>query len=165
MIKMITQKLLKELFHYNLDTGIFTRKVSRGGNIKGSVAGCVRSDGYVLIGINYENYYAHILAWLYVKGKFPEGEIDHKDTIHHHNWISNLRDVTHAGNMQNQIKARSDNKSTGELGITFRKERNKFCVRFIVDGKPKYFGDFSTLKIAKGVRDRAKRKHHSTCTL
>lgn len=47
---------------------------------------------------------AHRLAWLYVHGEWPQREIDHKDNVRHHNWIGNLRDVSHSVNMQNQVK-------------------------------------------------------------
>jgi hypothetical protein len=167
-MKTLTQKQLKEVLHYNPDTGIFVWLSSRNNNNvpKGSIAGTLRStDGYIDISIKRKRYRAHILAWLYMKGVWPENDIDHKDTIRHHNWIDNLRDVTRSENLQNQIKARSDNKSTGVLNVYYDKERDKYIVKLQVDGKPKWLGRFSTLKIAEGVALRAKRKYHSTCTI
>ncbi|MFX4377260.1 HNH endonuclease, partial [Acinetobacter baumannii] len=41
------------------------------------------------------------MAWLYVHGVHPTGQIDHIDGDPLNNRISNLRDVSHAVNQQN----------------------------------------------------------------
>jgi len=47
---MITQQELKELLHYNPETGIFTWKVSTARRVSsGDVAGTKRKDGYIQI--------------------------------------------------------------------------------------------------------------------
>jgi mRNA-degrading endonuclease RelE of RelBE toxin-antitoxin system len=163
MIEKITQKRLKEVLHYNPDTGIFVWQIALSKNINvGGIAGTI-SHSYIRIQIDKKLYRAHRLAWLYVKGVWPKVDIDHKDTIKHHNWINNLREATKSENGQNRIKSNSNSK-TGVLGITQIKS-GKYRVQMHINGKQEFLGDFSTLKIAKGVRDRAKRKHHSTCTL
>jgi len=88
----LTQDYLKECLTYDPETGIFTWnrrsishfKNSHGCNIWNSrwsnkEAGCLSGDGYLLIGIDYETYKAHRLAFLYMDGYIPENYVDHKD--------------------------------------------------------------------------------------
>ncbi len=63
---MITQAELKEILHYDPDTGEFTWLVSPAKNVKsGDRAGCLADNGYRHIGINGNTYKEHRLAWLY----------------------------------------------------------------------------------------------------
>src|ERR1700730_16891152 len=43
----------------------------------GGTAGGSRPDGYLRIGIGYQRYLAHRLAWLYMTGAWPKKAIDH----------------------------------------------------------------------------------------
>ena len=80
---MITQSELKNILHYNQDTGVFTW-------IKNSiVAGTVEKKGYIAIKINRKSYKAHRLAWLYIYGNFPKEQIDHLNGIKNDNCINN----------------------------------------------------------------------------
>ena len=96
----LTLYLLKKLLHYNPRTGIFTWKISsKYSCVKiGDIAGCKNKDGYIIIGIDGKNYQAHRLAWFYTYGVWPKDQLDHEDHIRHHNWIDNLREVTHLKN-------------------------------------------------------------------
>jgi hypothetical protein len=81
---MITQSELKELLHYDKDTGVFTWLVAKGGRVKpGQVAGAITTSkagkSYILIQISGKKYMAHRVACLYVYGTFPENEMDHID--------------------------------------------------------------------------------------
>ena len=49
---MITQDRLKELFDYNQETGIFTRRTKAGRNRSGEVAGSLSRNGYLTITSN-----------------------------------------------------------------------------------------------------------------
>jgi len=105
---MLTQAILKKYLHYNSETGIFTHLISTNQVKVGCVAGNIRESGYVYIKVKGKGYMAHCLAWFYVHGVWPEFEIDHEDTIKHHNWLSNLRPATHSQNMHN-TRLRKDN--------------------------------------------------------
>jgi hypothetical protein len=114
--KKLTQKRLKELLHYNPETGIFTRKVTTAPNaIKGSRAGTQMTLGYREIHLDNKRYYEHRLAWLYVHGYLPENEIDHINRIKDDTRICNLREISHSCNMKN-INPKSSCK-TGIPGV------------------------------------------------
>ena len=75
---MLTQAKLKEVLHYDPETGDFTWQVSTANCIKvGALAGSKDSYGYHKIAIKGKTYKAHRLAWLYTHGEFPEDAIDH----------------------------------------------------------------------------------------
>ena len=138
---MITQQELKEKLDYNQETGIFTRKISNNIKIKvGDIAGILHNSGYINIQINCKKYYAHRLAWLYVYGSLPKGQIDHINGIKTDNRIENLRDVTHSHNQQNTYKHRN-----GKLiGASYHKQHKKWLSFITINGRMKTIGYFNT---------------------
>lgn len=99
---MITQDYLKSLITYNPDTGLFTHTKSRGGYVAGAIAGGKTKLGYWRISIDSKLYLAHRLAFLYMTGELPQGNVDHKDGDPANNVWSNLRLCTQAQNVHNQ---------------------------------------------------------------
>ena len=77
----LTQSRLKELLHYNPETGIFTWLVSKKGVKIGNIAGSVNSIGYRYISVDRILYKASRLAWLFIEGYFPENDVDHINRI------------------------------------------------------------------------------------
>lgn len=100
---MISRARLKELLHYDPETGIFTNLVQRNYNAPvGKRAGKVVSHGrYRMIALDGLDFYEHHLAWFYVYGEWPKNAIDHWDGNGTYNAISNLRDATQSENMCN----------------------------------------------------------------
>lgn len=142
---VISAKELKELLHYDSDTGIFTWKVSNGNRINiGDVSGSIsKIDGYIRIKINGKMYLAHRLAWLYEYGYFPENDLDHKDRIKHHNWIKNLRETSDVCNQRNTGNPK--NNTSGVKGICWAEQNNKWKAQIVIDRKTKglgYYSDF-----------------------
>lgn len=151
---MITQKELRQILSYDANTGIFISKINRGKRIKiNDVLGTVRSDGYISIVINSKHYKAQNLAWLYVYGKLPKNELDHKNKNKADNKIANLRDIEHKENCRNRSK-RSDNKS-GVTGVYFNEKRNKWLCGIRVDGKYYHLGCFKDFDDAVDARKKA----------
>lgn len=103
--KQLTVVQLKELLHYNPETGVFTwaRSVGQRARI-GRVAGSKVPSGYIKISVSKRVYSAHRLAWLYMTGSWPENEIDHVDNNPSNNAFSNLRAATKSQNAQNRGK-------------------------------------------------------------
>lgn len=161
----VTAAFVRELFHYDPETGVFTRLVTRQGlgARAGDVAGTLKPSGYLTIWICGANHMAHRLAWLYVHGKWPAHEIDHIDGNRANNAIANLRDVTRSVNHENLRSARSDS-AHGFLGVSpFRKKWWK--ARITVNGKFQHLGTFRTPEEAHAAYLEAKRRLHVGCTI
>jgi hypothetical protein len=157
--KPLTQKRLKELLYYNLNTGIFhwitpTNIHILIGQEAGSIEGTSRGREYLVIGIDHKLYKAHNLAWLYVYGYLPE-RLDHRDRNGLHNWINNLRECTNSQNAMNQ-GIRSDN-TTGVKGIQWNERLRKYRARIGINRERIHVGYFKSLKDAeKAVFAKAK---------
>lgn len=160
---MLTHSRLQEVFDYNPDTGVFTRKAKQTGVRKGAVSGSLHAYGYLVTSIDRKSYTCHRLAWLYMTGAWPQGQIDHVNGDRKDNRFVNLRDVTKTQNAQNQRKAQRSNKSTGVLGTW--KNGNGFAARISHNNTKLYLGTFKTLAEAKTAYIEAKRKLHVSCTI
>lgn len=160
----LTQDFLKQILDYDPETGIFVWKRANKVRKVGDVAGGKMPGGYARVKIGQRHYLAHRLAWLWVYGKWPEHDIDHIDHNPSNNRIQNLRDVSRRANAQNQIHAQSDG-SSGFLGVSYRKDRNKYKASIVVDGKQKCLGHFKVAQDAYAAYVAAKRVMHRTCTL
>ena len=157
-----THERLKELLHYDPATGVLTWRVRSRNTRVGDIAGRLLNGGYRSIGIDRRAYQAHRLAWLWMTGEWPKGDIDHIDGDPLNNRFENLRDVSHGINQQNQNRAHSNNK-TGFLGVSPR--GRKFRAVINVDGKHMHIGLFNTPELAYAAYLAAKRIHHEGNTL
>jgi len=142
-VSRITQAELKAILNYNPNTGIFTWVESNNRKIvAGSVAGskCI-INGYIKLKLNGFNYPAHRLAWLYVYGCFPAGEIDHINHIRDDNRIINLRDVSLAINAKNLSMYKCN--VTQVTGVTWHKTNKRWQAQIGVDDKGVHLGSFT----------------------
>ena len=156
---MITQSELKELLHYDPETGIFHWLKSTTRSVKaGYVAGGKNHKGYVRIGVNKKRYLAHRLAWLYVYGYFPKYDVDHINTIPFDNRISNLREATTPQNQHN-VKMSKANKS-GVKGVCFDRSRKKWMAQLQVNTKKIRLGRFDNIDDAEKAVKEAREKYH-----
>lgn len=147
----LTQKDLKGLLEYNTKSGNFFWKVDRNQHIlKGMLAGQENKEGYVRINIKGRKTYAHRLAWLYVYGEWPDGEIDHINEKPNDNRIENLRVVSRKTNVLRH-KKRSHKTNDLPIGITWHGQSKKYWVRL----KGKSLGLYTNLEQAKRVRKEA----------
>jgi hypothetical protein len=86
----LTSEQLRGLFHYDPDTGIFTRLKDAIKAVPGAKAGYLNKDGYLQIKINYESHMCQRLAWLYMTNEWPEKMITHANHDRSDNRFSNL---------------------------------------------------------------------------
>ena len=159
----LTQAKLCALLHYDPETGRFTWKAKTSiRSVIGAEAGALQKRGYRSIGLCGHRYFAHRLAWLYVHGEWPKGEIDHINGLHADNRIANLRDVPPQLNKQNIRKCNRDNKS-GFLGVSANGKR--WAAQLDRNGRKVYIGTFDTPEEAHRAYVAAKRRLHPGSTL
>lgn len=153
---MVTQERLKELFRYDPETGILTRRITRNYNAKaGDIVGCADKKGYLLAGVDGKTSKVHRIIWMLTYGYWPN-IIDHIDGDKTNNAISNLRDVTNALNLKNS-KRQTNNKS-GLSGVFWNERKNKWLA-YIGSKKTRiYLGTYSTIFEAAAVRISAQNK-------
>ena len=161
--RSLTSEKLIELVDYDPITGLFYRRVriSKTGSA-GDIIGSTNSNGRVEVSVAGRIYLAHRIAWLYMKGKWPDNVIDHIDGNPLNNAFSNLRDVTHEGNAQNLRRPGSANKS-GYLGV--RKKRSRWVASIQVSGVAMHIGTYDTPEAAHAAYLDHKRRLHTTCTI
>lgn len=156
--KPITPDELHDLLAYDEEAGCFTWKKRRGFKAnEGSQAGVFSKNGYVCIKVNYRSYKAHRLAWLYVHGRWPVGDIDHIDGDRSNNRIKNLREVSRRLNSQNR-SFKSSNSISGYVGVT--PERGRWVARIKKDWKLIRIGLFDTPEQAAEAYKKAKAVYH-----
>lgn len=144
------QDELKEWLHYDPVSGEFTwRKCKARWVTPGAVAGSIRADGYVEIGLFGQSYLAHRLAFLYMEGEVPE-LVDHIDQNRTNNTYSNLRA---ADRRLNAYNSKLDKRNTsGIRGVSWDKSKQKWVARFKQDGKYLCLGYFSSIEEAAEMR-------------
>lgn len=145
----LTAERLRELMHYDPVSGIFTWRPGSPLSARSSKrrVGKVTKKGYVQIGIDYERYLAHRLAWLYMTGEWPLDLIDHRNLQQSDNRWANLRPADYSGNATNRTRRR-DNKS-GCKGVSWHKQTNKWTVNITHKGTLYYLGLFTDIQDAR----------------
>lgn len=156
---MISQDELKRQLNYNQVTGIFTWAVNKNRVRIGQISAQVpNSWGYLDISIYGHKYRAHRLAWLYVYGSMPEGEIDHINRIKTDNRIENLRLAANIENARNK-SIPSTNKS-GAKGVSWKSANRKWCAQIRVNGRPKHLGLFESIEEASKAYEQVAQAIH-----
>ena len=105
--------------------------------------------------VNNNKWYAHRLAWLYVHGEWPNGQIDHIDGNKANNAIANLRIATPA---QNSARRRTTRKFAPSRGVM--PHGVGFVARIHHAGKRHYLGYFSTAEAAKAAYEAKAKEIH-----
>lgn len=158
----VTADRLRQLLAYEQETGIFRCVRARAQLRAGDIAGSRNVNGYWYIGVDRRYYTAHRLAWLFMTGDWPPGDIDHIDGNPLNNRWANLRQVTEHANLQNQRRAHRNSRS-GLLGVSPFGKRWQSRIR--VAGRDRHIGTFDTAEQAHLAYLNAKRVHHPGCTI
>lgn len=115
--KPITSEQLRKVLRYEKRTGKWWWLVATRKNKAGDQAGTLNpATGYVQIGLGGRIYNLHVLAWVYVTGRWPEQEIDHRDLDRANTKWRNLRPATRQQNCVNSPKRRSN--TSGYKGVS-----------------------------------------------
>ena len=160
---------VRELLHYDPETGIFTRRIRLAQRHKvGDRADFLVTGGhcagYRRVSFDSERYLAHRVAWLYVHGHWPVYDIDHINGNKDDNRIENLRDVEDVVNKQNLRKARANNRS-GYLGVTTHIPGRQWRASVHLNGKRHHIGLYDSPEKAHQAYLIAKRRIHEGCTI
>lgn len=140
----------QELLRYCPETGAFFFRKNIGNVKAGQQAGCTRSDGYVLIGVDGVTHYGHRLAWLFTHGAYPpdDKEIDHVDGNPSNNKASNLRLASRQDNARNGRKKRNRKASSKYKGVCHAGRRcnlrKPWTASIKINGKRIRIGEFQT---------------------
>lgn len=146
-MKHIEQDLVRQLLHYDPETGLFTWKKrtaskitpnKRGVNVfnkryANTIAGNSftpdrSKTSYINIKIFNKTYKAHRLAFIYMEGRAP-AEVDHLDHDGNNNKWSNLRASNNRDNSKNLPKQKSN--KTGVIGVNWHKSAKKWQARAV----------------------------------
>lgn len=146
---------LRENMAYEPHTGMFLWKKRGFGRTLGKVLGTKVWPGYIVIKVQQRPYYAHRLAWLYVRGKWPNGSLDHIDGNKANNAIANLRIATSAQNAARRTTRRTVAPARGVMP-----HGAGFVARIHHAGKRHYLGYFATLKEASAAYEAAAKRIH-----
>lgn len=144
----LTVERLRELLHYDPHTGVFTwrAKTSRASRVRiGMVAGSVLPSGGRIIEIEEKAHQAHRIAWLYMNGVWPAGDLDHRDCNKDNNAIGNLRLADDTHNAAN--KRLSKRSGTGFKGVSAIRY-GRFTARIMKHGVAYALGSFATAEEA-----------------
>jgi len=158
---MITQKRLKELLNYDPETGIFNWLLNGKGRPFGKRAGTIVDQErrrHRIIMIDGNRHGSGRLAWLYMTGKWPENEIDHRDRDALNDSKSNLREATRQQNLQNRRKPKDC--SSKYKGVYWEDSRKKWKAGIRINKVLKFLGRFDKeLDAHEAFARVAKEKH------
>jgi hypothetical protein len=154
---MLTAERLRELLHYDPETGLLTWRVSRGSSRAGDVAEGLDGRGYRRVRVDRSLYYAHRIAWLWMTGEWPADHIDHINGIPGDDRWANLRLATNAQNTANGGR-RVTNKS-GFKGVWWHKPTSKWRAAIMASGRSKHLGLFDCPAAAHAAYAEAAKKY------
>lgn len=154
MKTQLTSSRLHKVVSYDPDTGIFRRLTKWGSQNIGDIPGTQSPQGYWYIGVDGQAHPAHRLAWLYVHGNWPDGDIDHINRNRLDNQLVNLRVTTRSTNLHNSpSRGESGIKGVSMISPSRRKKSKKLWqARIQVNNKEHDLGSFYTKEEAAAAR-------------
>lgn len=168
--KVVSPNVLRDLVHYEPDTGALIWKPRGATQFSGSgrqtaehncaiwngkYAGTpafnhVRSNGYLGGKLRGRNYKAHRFAWAVFFGEWPTHDIDHINRDRADNRLVNLRAATRSENLRNTGLGHRNR--SGVTGVSWARERAQWNAKIGVNGKQVNLGYFDTLEQAVEAR-------------
>lgn len=143
----LTAERLREVLHYDPETGVFTRLLRTSQNMRvGDVAGYTAPRGYIVIGVDGRQHRAHRLAFLYMTGRWPHPEVDHRDGVIDNNRWANLREATRLQNGKNLRRSKAN--TSGFKGVYWDRDLHQWRAAIRVDYRSHHLGLFGTCRPA-----------------
>lgn len=146
---MEAQTLRSMGVEYNAETGVITRR--------GIPVCAKRGNGYISLNIAGTQMYAHRVAWLFVHGYLPSGDIDHINRDKKDNRICNLREASRSENQRNHPLTPAN--TSGYKGVRRNKKSMKWVAFMRINKKQTHLGSFSNLEDALAARRKAEDRH------
>jgi hypothetical protein len=162
----VTAEWVRSILSYDPETGALRWRTDGWGERPhkvGQRAERKGAHGYLRIGVLGHQLSAHRMAWLYVYGELPSGQIDHINGDKTDNRIANLRDATPRVNSENKRSAYRNNRA-GLLGVTLD-PGGRYMARIFVGGERRFLGMHDTPEMAHAAYIKAKRELHQGCTV
>ena len=136
-------ELLRERLSYNPKTGVLIwRSGGRWNRCRGKSAGTRNALGYIVLCLKIDGVrrfvYAHRAAFAMVHNRWPADEIDHVQGKS--NRFANLREASHAQNMQN-VRLKRPLPQSGLRGVY--RNGGRYQAKFQRDNKTTYVGSFA----------------------
>lgn len=95
---------------------------------------------------------SHCVAFALANDRWPEGQVDHRDTDQGNNRPNNLREAT---NQQNSFNRRSHKDSTSSFKGVSRRPSGRWVAQIMRDGRQFYLGIFDSEQAAAQAYDVA----------
>lgn len=137
---MLTAENARQILDYDAETGEFRNRRT------GKQIGWVDRYGYRVISVAGCKRFAHRLAWLYVLGEWPSGEIDHINGDPLDNRLANLRLATRSQNLANTKLLPSN--TSGFKGVSFSKKLHRWRASICINQQRKHLGFFNSPEAA-----------------
>jgi hypothetical protein len=131
-----------------------TYEISTLGRVRNKKTGRFLKGGfdtrYYIVELQGKMYYIHrLIALKFIDNPDNLSDVDHIDGDKQNNKIENLRWVTHQQNNMN--KRIQSNNTSGFIGVSFYKSRNKWVAQITVNKKI-HLGYFATAELANEAR-------------
>lgn len=157
----ITATELRRILNYDPSTGAFTWRVKISDKVViGRIAGVVATNGHRYITAYKKHMLASRLAWLYVTGKWPQHQIDHRNRIASDDRWENLREATQAQNQWNKEKAKPNRLGIKGVRQDKRWPGASYYSQIIVNGQTHWLGTYKTKAEAAAAYRAAAAKFH-----
>lgn len=146
---------LCELLEYK--NGKLFNKKRRKGTPYLKEAGSILPSGYRELKIDGKRFLAHRVVWKIKKKRDPLSCLDHKNGNKSDNRISNLREINHVKNMQNQKKRKTN--TSGNVGVYWDKASKKWMALIMVNYKSIHLGRYEKKQDAIAARKKAEKEY------
>lgn len=139
-------ELVRKLLDYDQSTGVFRWRINASSKAPaGSEAGTKDADGYTVIRFSGRGYKAHRLAFLHTLGRWPLGQVDHRNRVRSDNRWDNLRDATPFQNALNSIPRGG---ISGVRNVTWFEQYRQWKGSFMHKGCKYFVGHFDSIEAA-----------------